>query len=261
MQTFKSPDGNDDRKTLVDEGTELKGALKSTCPVVVRGKVDGEVTAPAIDVSATGSLHGRMKAGTFVSAGEIAGELEADTVQLSGTVKDKTAIRAKSLDVKLGTGGPKSETRFGECVLEVGTIPSKEATIAACLSGGARSADSASKAAGAQPSGKGEPGDAAAAGAASHSASSPAGISSATNAATAASPSPSVPAARSSEAEPSKEGESRKDKASVSAGGDPGAAIMSALSDASADPEPAPPSMLARGADGTVRKAIAPKRL
>src|SRR5438105_10798298 len=36
----------DEKKTLVEEGTELKGSISSKCPIVVRGKIDGEVQAP-----------------------------------------------------------------------------------------------------------------------------------------------------------------------------------------------------------------------
>ncbi len=44
-------DKQSDKRTLVEEGTELKGSLTSTCPVLVRGKIEGNVTAPALTVS------------------------------------------------------------------------------------------------------------------------------------------------------------------------------------------------------------------
>src|SRR3954466_5837085 len=89
------------KKTLVEEGTQFKGSLSSSCPIVVRGKIDGDVTAPSLQVSATGSVHGKVKVGEIESQGELSGEFDADVIQLSGTVKDKTVVRAKSLEVKL----------------------------------------------------------------------------------------------------------------------------------------------------------------
>src|ERR1035437_6427431 len=89
------------KKTLVEEGTEFRGSLTSKCPVEVRGKVDGDLQAPSLDVSPTGSVSGKVKVDQLISRGEIAGEFEAEGVQLSGTVRDNTVIRAKTLEVKL----------------------------------------------------------------------------------------------------------------------------------------------------------------
>jgi hypothetical protein len=65
--------------------------------------------------------------GQVQSQGELAGELDADVVQLSGVVKDNTVIRAKSLEVKLSQPGGKMQVIFGDCELEVGSEqPAKE---------------------------------------------------------------------------------------------------------------------------------------
>jgi cytoskeletal protein CcmA (bactofilin family) len=108
------------RKTLVEEGTQFKGSLTSNCPIEVKGRIEGDVTAPALAVSASGAVHGRVKVGEIRSQGELAGEFDADVVQLSGTVKDNTIIRAKSLEVKLHPAEGKMQVVFGECSLEVG---------------------------------------------------------------------------------------------------------------------------------------------
>jgi cytoskeletal protein CcmA (bactofilin family) len=114
------------RKTLVDEGTQFKGSLSSDCPIEVKGRIEGEVAAPSLVVSTTGAMRGRVKVGELRSEGELAGDFDADTVQLSGTVKDNTVIRAKSLEVKLASPD-QMQVVFGECELQVGDEqPSKE---------------------------------------------------------------------------------------------------------------------------------------
>jgi cytoskeletal protein CcmA (bactofilin family) len=118
MSQPKSPVAG--RKTLVEEGTTFKGSLSSECPVEVKGRIDGEVTAPVLTVSAAGVVHGRVKVSEMKSEGELAGEFDAERVQLSGTVKDKTVIRAKSLEVKLSPEKGKMQVVFGDCDLEVG---------------------------------------------------------------------------------------------------------------------------------------------
>ncbi len=112
-----------EKQTLVEEGTQFKGSLTSTCPVVVRGKVEGEIATPSLTISETGAVHGKAKIGTVVSMGDIAGEFDADTVQLSGSVRDNTVIRAKTLEIKLSTEEGKMEVVFGNAKLSVGDEP------------------------------------------------------------------------------------------------------------------------------------------
>ncbi len=109
------------KKTLVEEGTQFKGAISSDCPIEVKGRIEGDLAAPALSVSPSGAVHGRVKVGEIRSDGELAGEFDADVVQLSGTVKDNTVIRAKSLEVKLAAANGKLQVVFGECELEVGS--------------------------------------------------------------------------------------------------------------------------------------------
>lgn len=115
------------KQTIVEDGTELKGTLTSTCPIVVRGRVEGEVDTPSLLVSENGAVHGRAKVGTLRSQGEISGEFDAETVELAGRVRDNTVIRAKSLEVKLSSDDGKYQVMFGECELSVGEAPVDEA--------------------------------------------------------------------------------------------------------------------------------------
>ena len=41
-------DKPEEKQTTVEEGTQFKGTLQSTCRVMVRGVVDGDLTAPAV---------------------------------------------------------------------------------------------------------------------------------------------------------------------------------------------------------------------
>ena len=109
-----------EKRTLVEEGTELKGSLTSTCPVLVRGKIEGSVNAPALTVSPSGSVSGKAKVGELQAEGQISGEFDADVVQLSGKVHDRTVIRAKTLSVQLSSESGKLQVVFGECELAVG---------------------------------------------------------------------------------------------------------------------------------------------
>jgi hypothetical protein len=62
------------KHTLVEEGTEFKGTLSSKCPIVVMGKVEGDVTGPIIQVTASGVVAGNVKVKELRSEGELAGK-------------------------------------------------------------------------------------------------------------------------------------------------------------------------------------------
>jgi cytoskeletal protein CcmA (bactofilin family) len=120
MQNEKASDA--ERQTLVEEGTRLEGALVSSSAVVVKGKIVGDVTAPLLRVTDSGSVHGRMNVREIVSNGELSGELDADLVQLAGVVRDKTIVRARSLNVKLAASSGRIEIVFG------GSLPAADST-------------------------------------------------------------------------------------------------------------------------------------
>lgn len=111
------------KQTLVEEGTELKGTLKSTCQVVVNGAIDGQIEAPALTITGTGSVLGSVKAQKLRSEGTLAGDIDADDVYLAGTVGSNTMIRARKLEVKLAPERGKLAVTFGECIIDVGDDP------------------------------------------------------------------------------------------------------------------------------------------
>lgn len=121
------------KHTLVEEGTEFKGTMSSSCPIVVMGKVEGDITGPVIHVTPSGVVSGVVKVKQLRSDGELAGEVEADTVEISGRVRDRTVIRARSLEVSLSVQKGGMQVVFGECELAVGDEPNKEAAVAAAM--------------------------------------------------------------------------------------------------------------------------------
>jgi len=114
------------KQTVVEEGTQFKGSMTSTCPILVNGRIEGDIDTPALAVSATGSVKGTVKVGQVHSQGEIEGEFDAETVRLAGRVRDNTVIRAKSLEVKLVSENAKMQVVFGETELSIGDNPVDE---------------------------------------------------------------------------------------------------------------------------------------
>lgn len=127
MSEARNPLGSaTEKRTLVEEGTTFKGSLTSTCPIFVKGGIEGDIQAPSLTVAGSGTVSGKVKAGELKSEGSIAGEFDVEKVQLSGAVKDNTVIRAKSLEVKLAVANSKMQVVFGDVELEVGDNPTRE---------------------------------------------------------------------------------------------------------------------------------------
>src|SRR5882762_6106823 len=146
------------KHTLVEEGTEFKGTMSSSCPIVVMGKVEGDITGPVIHITPTGIVSGVVKVKQLRSDGELAGEVEADTVEISGRVRDRTMIRARSLEVSLSVTKGGMQVVFGECELAVGDEPNKEAAVAQALTPPV-TAEAAKQPAPGKPAGNSEPED------------------------------------------------------------------------------------------------------
>jgi cytoskeletal protein CcmA (bactofilin family) len=97
--------------------------MTSSCAILVRGKISGDVAGPALSITNTGVVAGRIKVLALGSEGELSGEIEADEVTLAGKVNDGTVIRAKSLEARLSAEGGMTVS-FGNARLEVGDEPS-----------------------------------------------------------------------------------------------------------------------------------------
>ena len=119
-------DDPNNKRTVIEEGTSFKGSLVSSCPIDVRGRIEGDIETPALSVSASGAVHGKAKVKAVRSDGELSGEFDADSVELAGTVRDNTIIRATSLEVKLAAQRGKMQVIFGECELSVGDEPTEQ---------------------------------------------------------------------------------------------------------------------------------------
>src|SRR5262245_22466804 len=113
------------KQTIVEEGTDIEGTVRSKCPIKVSGMVKGDLAAPSLTVTASGAVRGQVKVQELKSEGEIAGQIEAESVQLSGKVSDNTAIRAASLEVKLAQSDGKLQVTFGNVELHVGERPAR----------------------------------------------------------------------------------------------------------------------------------------
>jgi cytoskeletal protein CcmA (bactofilin family) len=116
------------KKTIIEDGTTFSGTLSASGPILARGHLDGEVSGPALEVTETGVVSGKVKVAELRSRGELGGRFEAEDVILSGRIRDETLIVAKSLEVTRAT-----VLTLEDCELRIGEPPTKEQAIRAAL--------------------------------------------------------------------------------------------------------------------------------
>ena len=124
-----------EKKTIIEEGTEFKGTLAASCPILARGRIEGEITGPALEVTDSGVVAGQVKVTELRSRGELAGRFEADEVMLSGRVRDATVIVAKALEVTPARANAVA-VELDDCELQIGDLPSKEQAIRDAMAAG-----------------------------------------------------------------------------------------------------------------------------
>lgn len=116
---------SDRKKTIIEDGTDFDGSVTSSCEITLSGTLKGELLAPTLTVTSSGSMHGNAKVEQLVSEGEIAGEIDAQNVVLGGKVNDDTVISAETLEVKLSQPKDGIRVTFGDCKLRVGDTQRK----------------------------------------------------------------------------------------------------------------------------------------
>ena len=89
MQNSGSGQDAKKRTTFIEEGSAFKGEFSSDCPIVVKGRIEGNITGPSLTVSATGAVNGVVKVGVIECEGELAGQFEADVVRLLGDGRER----------------------------------------------------------------------------------------------------------------------------------------------------------------------------
>ena len=102
--------------TIVEVGSEFRGNFTSSRPIIVNGRIEGDVTAPAVMVTHSGAVQGHVEAKTISCRGSAAGVLDADTIELSGAIAQYTVIRAQRLNLKIVSTSGKIELAFGQAV-------------------------------------------------------------------------------------------------------------------------------------------------
>lgn len=96
-------------RSLIGEGTVIRGPISFCDGLRIDGEVEGDVLGDAalpsiVVVGPKAKVHGRVKAGHVIIAGEVVGPVESDLlVELQPTARVTGTIRYESLEMHPGS--------------------------------------------------------------------------------------------------------------------------------------------------------------
>ena len=116
MVEFTHAESGPEPATIVQDGTDFRGDFTSKCPIIVNGRIQGDVKAPTVTITNSGVLQGKVEAKTIACRGSVSGVLEADAIELSGDIAQNTIVRAQRLRLNIESTSGRIELAFGRAV-------------------------------------------------------------------------------------------------------------------------------------------------
>ncbi|MFT4148602.1 MAG: polymer-forming cytoskeletal protein [Paracoccaceae bacterium] len=90
------------RRSILAADLVIEGDVTSTGPVDVQGRVAGQVKAPEVLISPTGTIDGTALAHDLAVQGQISGAVEAHTVSLSASAVIQADVTHERIAIESG---------------------------------------------------------------------------------------------------------------------------------------------------------------
>ena len=89
--------------SIISEGTEFKGNIKSSGEIQIDGVLNGNVRAKQVVVGITGNVHGNITANFLRICGKIEGEIRAETLEIVSSASVKGNVYKKTISMEAGS--------------------------------------------------------------------------------------------------------------------------------------------------------------
>ena len=106
--------------SIISDGTEFKGNVKSCAEIQIDGGLNGNVKADKVLIGINGNVRGNITAQFLRICGRIEGEIKAETLHLVKTASVKGNVYKKTISIEPGAKLIGNINDF-----EAGIIPSK----------------------------------------------------------------------------------------------------------------------------------------
>lgn len=97
-------DNTDKAKSVIAEDVEITGSIKSSTPIHIEGKLNGDLTCSnSVTIGQASSIRGNLTVDSVVIMGQITGNITAkDKIDLKATARLTGDIKARRLSVEDG---------------------------------------------------------------------------------------------------------------------------------------------------------------
>ena len=89
--------------SIISEGTEFKGNIKTSGEIQIDGVLNGNVRAKQVVVGITGNVHGNITANFLRICGKIEGEIRAETLEIVSSASVKGNVYKKTISMEAGS--------------------------------------------------------------------------------------------------------------------------------------------------------------
>ena len=89
--------------SIISEGTEFKGNIKTSGEIQIDGVLNGNVRAKQVVVGITGNVHGNITANFLRICGKIEGEIRAETLEIVSSASLKGNVFKKTISIEPGS--------------------------------------------------------------------------------------------------------------------------------------------------------------
>ena len=88
--------------SIISEGTEFKGNIKTSGEIQIDGVLNGNVRAKQVVVGITGNVHGNITANFLRICGKIEGEIRAETMEVVSSASVKGNVFKRTISIETG---------------------------------------------------------------------------------------------------------------------------------------------------------------
>ena len=89
--------------SIISEGSEFKGNIKSSGEIQIDGVVNGNVRAKQVVVGVNGNVRGNVTANFLRICGKIEGEIRAETLEIVSSASVKGNVYKKTISMEAGS--------------------------------------------------------------------------------------------------------------------------------------------------------------
>ncbi len=102
FKTAQNPKNTQSNQAQIGADVRITGRIDSENQLVLGGRLDGDVHADEIEITASGSVTGNVTARHVIVAGKVHGDISAEHLLIAQTAQVKGALMYQTVEIETG---------------------------------------------------------------------------------------------------------------------------------------------------------------